>query len=423
MRRFLLILLIILLAGCTTAAPAGETPSPIPPTPTPIPIPTEDTADPPADGPVTLRIWLPPEFDPANGSPAGEILQAQLDEFTARRPNVIIETRLKDVYGPGGMIDTLSTAAAAAPLAIPDLVALPRAALENAAIKGLLYPYDGLTTSLDEPDWYDFARQFAHLQGSVFGLPFAGDALIMVYRPASISDPPADWSATLGITETLSFPAADPASLFTLALYQSTGGVTLDEEDRPTLDTIQLTDVYTYYRQAGQTGLMPFWLTQYETDAQSWEGFETGQANMVITWASRYLQNPPADGAAAPIPTTDGVHFTIADGWGWALSSPNPDHQLLGTQLAEFLTNSEFLAEWSAAAGYLPPRPSALASWNNIPLQSLASQIATSARLIPSQNVLTTISPALQLSTLSVLKEEVDPVTAAENAVQRLLEP
>jgi hypothetical protein len=64
-----------------------------------------------------------------------------------------------------------------------------------------------------------------------------------------------------------------------------------------------------------------------------------------------------------------------------------------------------------------------LAIWTNIPLQTLANQIATSARLMPSQDVLATISPALQISTLAVLKEEIGPITAAENAAERLAEP
>jgi multiple sugar transport system substrate-binding protein len=423
MRRLFFLILIISLVGCTILPTSEVTPSPeATATPTVAPPTPEASVEPPSEGPMTLKIWIPPEFE-AGLTLAGDLLESRLEEFTTRRPNVMIETRVKAVSGPGGMIDTITTASAAAPLALPDLVALPRFALETAAIKGLLHPFDGLTTTLEDPDWYDFARQLSHIQNSTFGIPFAGDALIMMYRPAVIGVPPASWADSLGITETLSFPAADPEALFTLALYQSIGGLTLTEEDRPSLDTIQLTEVFTYYQQAAQTGLMPFWLTQYETDNQAWEAYQGDQANMLITWASRYLQYPPPDSAAAPIPTFDGEAFTLGDGWVWALVSPTTERQELSAQLADFLTTSDFLGQWSFTAGYIPTRPSALASWANIPLQTFTGQIALSAQVLPLQDVLTSIGPALQASTAAVLKAELDPSTAAENAAARLVEP
>jgi ABC-type glycerol-3-phosphate transport system substrate-binding protein len=376
---------------------------------------------------VTLKIWIPPEFDPANGSPEGELLQARLDEFSQRRSNVRIETRVKDVEGPGGILDTLSTAGAAASLSLPDLVALPRHPLENAAIKGFLHPFDGLTNTMDDPDWYDYARQLSHLQNSTFGIPFAGDALIMVYRPSILGNPPTDWASSLDVSAetsvSVSFPAADPSSLVTLMLYQSTGGSIMDEENRPTLNAVQLTEVLLYYQQAQQSLLMPFWLTQYESDDQSWTAYRENQTDMVITWASRYMQNPPIDAAGAPIPTSDGNPFSLATGWAWALASPDPDHQVISAQLAEFLTTGDFLAEWSATSGYIPPRPSALSAWANVSMQTLLNQVVPSARLTPSQDILTTLGPVLQDATVDILKEQADPASAAEAAVEALAAP
>ena len=424
-KRFVFVLLMsLLIAGCSTSTGAVETPPPLPsPTATEaILFPTEE-AEPSSSGPVTLKVWLPPEFGPASGGLAGELLQARLDEFTNRRSNVRIEVRVKAVEGPGGMLDTLTTAAAAAPLALPDLVALPRPALESAAIKGLIRPLDGLTVSLDDPDWFEYARQLSHIQNSTFGIPFFGDAPILVYRPSLIGAAPEDWDASLAITQTLAFPAADPEGLVTLLYYQATGGSILDEEGRPALESLRLTEVLTYYHQASMSSLMPLWITQFETDSQAWQAFQGNQAQMVITWASRYLQNLPADASGAPIPTLDGLPFTLATGWAWAMASTDPSRQALSAQLAEFLTASDFLAEWSLAAGYLPPRPSSLAAWSNVPLQTSMGQVASSAVLIPPQDVLAILGPILQGATLDVLKEQADPVTAAEAATARLASP
>jgi ABC-type glycerol-3-phosphate transport system substrate-binding protein len=99
-------------------------------------------------------IWLPPQFATTSDSAAGEILQSRLDEFSAEQSGIRIQVRVKPVDGPGGLLDTLTTASAAAPLALPDLIALPRPMLETAALKGLLHPYNDL---IPEPDWFEYA--------------------------------------------------------------------------------------------------------------------------------------------------------------------------------------------------------------------------------------------------------------------------
>ena len=158
--RILLLIPILGLVGCASPTPASETPvQGTTVTPTTAPVSTEEVTKPETEGPVTLRIWVPPQFDPASDSPGGAIFQARLDEFATRKPNIRIEVRVKSVDGYGGILDTLTTASAAAPLALPDLVALPRHALETAAEVGVLHPYDGLTTVLDDPDWYDRKKQ------------------------------------------------------------------------------------------------------------------------------------------------------------------------------------------------------------------------------------------------------------------------
>ncbi len=379
------------------------------------------TATPP--GPVTLRIWVPPQFDPAQQTLAGELMRNRIAEFSSRRPNVRVEVRVKAVDGPGGLLDSLTAASAAAPLALPDLIALPRPLQETAALKGLLHPYDNLTTALDDPDWFEFARQLALLQSSTFGLPFAGDALIVAYHPAVIETPPASWPQALNLTNPMAFSAADPQALFTLGLYQSAGGAVRDDQGRPFLETNPLTAVLTFFQEAEKRGLMPVWLTQVQNDDQVWEAFQDGRADMAVTWTSRFLEEPPADSAMTPIPTVEGKPYTLATGWVWALASPQPERQEISVQLAEFLIETDFLAGWSQAAGYLPPRPSALSGWSDTALQSLLNQIALSAQLYPSADVLTSLGPPLGDATVQVLKQQTDPLTAAQAAVESLKTP
>jgi len=424
MKRFILIaVLLALLSACGGLSPTIPTPTgEIPPTATAtLPPTTVSTPAPPS--PVVLRLWLPPELDPASGTKAGRILQSRLDEFASRRPDARIEVRTKAVEGPGGLVDSLTTASAAAPLSLPDLVALPRRELEAAALKGLLRPFDGLIKPIDETDWYEYARQMAHLQNSTFGVPFAGDALVMVYRPLANPEPPSTYSETLSVLGPLIFPAADPQALFTLAQYQASGGEILNEQGRPSLQSQPLNQVLEYYQQGVARGQIPSEITQYQDDEQSWQAFNTNNAPMVITWLSRHLRSLLGDTAGAPIPTPEGKPYTLATGWVWAMASPDPEHEKLSAELAEFLSEGDFLARWTSALGYLPPRASALQGWNNPTLRTLANEVVTAAQLLPSEDVLTSISPPLEQATIQILKQESDPATAAQTAVEKLAAP
>jgi multiple sugar transport system substrate-binding protein len=418
-----IILLTFVIAGCTTTPGADEDSTPKPP---PIPTATQLTSPEstqPAPQPTVLRIWVPPQFDPESDSPAGDLLQQRLDLYTAQRPDLRIETRVKASSGTGGLLDSLSSANAAAPLAVPDLILLSRASLEIAALKGLLFPYDGLSDTLNDDDWYPYAQELGQLQTSTFGLPFAGDALVSLYRPSEIGNPPADWHSALEAGDSIAFPAAEAGAFFPLAQYQSTGGRIQDADGRPVLESTPLTEMLAFFKDAETAGVMPFWLTQFTDDDQSWEAYTENQVDSVVTWINRYLSTLPGDTAAAPIMTQSGPPLTLANGWVWALSNPQTERLALSVDLAEYLTAGDFLSEWSQAAGYLPPRKSALDGWSNVALRGLVERIILSAKIIPPNDVMAAVGPALSQSTVDVLKQQSSPISAANEAIESLENP
>lgn len=411
------------LTGCEALSLTGGTPSPAPSrTPTSAPSVTPNPSETPA-GPTTLQVWLPPRFDPQGDTAAGDLLAERLDEFTSRRAGVSVEVRLKAESGPGGLLDALSSANAAAPLALPDLIIMPRAVLETAALKGFLFPLDNISAAAAADDWYAYAQGLGRIQDSTFGLPFAGDALVMLYRPAQIETPPGDWPAALELSQPIAFPAADPQALFTLLQYMASGGRVQDEDGRPVLDADVLLEVLRLYEQAAQTGLMPTSLTQYTAQEQSWEAYQADQVDMVVSWLSRYLSELPVDTSATHIPTTAAEGFTFANGWVVALANPRVERHDLAIQLAEFLVDGDFLAAWTETAGYLPPRSSALAGWTDATLKSLVNRIVRTAQVIPPSDVLNVVSPALEQATVDVLKDEADPESAAQAALEQLTAP
>jgi multiple sugar transport system substrate-binding protein len=422
--RYQLMLLVIslALAGCArfnipfpteTVPPAATATAPASPV-------TEIPPSPPA--PTSLRVWLPAQFDPANGTPAGNLLQARLDEFS-RRMDIDIEVRVKSESGVGGLLDSLTSANAAAPLALPDLILLPRPQLETAALKGLVYPLDGLVDPIGEGDWYPFAEQLARLQDSTFGLPFAGDGQVLVYRPQSEAQPPSDWRTSLTQDLPIIFSAADEQALFTLGEYLSAGGTVQDEEGRPALQVRTLTSLLTFYQQGSQAKVFPVWITQLENDSQSWQAFTDARTDQAVILASQYLAAPPEETNLTTIPTPDGAPFCLATGWVWALSSPQADRRALSVDLAEFLTEGDFLSGWTAAAGYLPPRVSALSGWPDAGLSGLVSTIVQSAQLVPPNDVMAVLGPVLQQATVEVLKAEAEPAAAAREAEKNIQAP
>jgi multiple sugar transport system substrate-binding protein len=373
-----------------------------------------------------VRIWIPPEFDPKGSGIANGLLKARLDEYMAENPGVKLELRVKTLEGTGGMLESLVAANAAAPQVLPDLVLLPRALLESAALKGLLYPYDGLTDLLDGQSWFEYARQLAHLKNSTYGIPFAGDALILAHRPSMLGVSPHNLETAISLGEVLLYPAADPQALFTLCLYLATGGSLQDRQGRPMLDEAELTRILEYDQRASQAGVMPVTLTEYADDTQVWEAFLGDSYPMAITWASDYIRDQLSsqdDVVFAPLPTPDGIPFTLATGWSWALASQNQTMRTQSVDLAEFLVEKEFLAEWTYAAGYLPPRVDALQSWQDIENRQVIEQISYSAGLMPSEDLVASIGPALEQAVVSVLMAQSDPQTAAQAVIDQINQP
>jgi multiple sugar transport system substrate-binding protein len=448
LRRLILVLVLLFSAGCDSLGflldPSGIDATPtgtLAPSPPPLPtLPPSPDVQPSPAGPVTLTIWLPPRFDPASGTEAGNLLAARLEEFSLRRPGVRLDVRVKALDGAGGLLDSLTAASAAAPLALPDLIALPHHLMEAAALKGLLHPLDTFTPSLENSDWYDYAVELSRLQDTSFGIPLAGDALLIAYRPAVLLDPPRTWEEVLLLEKPLIFTAADPQALTTLALYMAAGGPVQDEQGRPMLDAAILAQLFTFYQSAEINQVMPFWLTQYETFDQAWAGYLDNPAALTITWLSRYLLEeaalaqevplPAEEGfieedplAAAPLPTPTGAAFTLANGWALSLAGAQPAKQALAIELAEFLIESNFLALWTEAANLLPPRAEVLAGWTNDPAKALVRQVASSAHMFPSSDVLTSLAPHLQQATLQILKQQAEPVSLAQTTVERLMNP
>lgn len=407
--------LLLFLSGCANAPAIFSSPEPVAvpsSSPTAVAaIPTQATPQVFPSGPQTLRIWVPSQFDPLAENTASLLLQERLAEFESRRPDLQVEVRIK----ADSMLDSLIKTQAAAPSIMPDLVALSRPDLELATSTGLLHPYDGLTTTLDDPDWYQFAHQMADIQSSTYGLPFAGDALALFGYGEQL---PSSW-AELPEETLLVFPAADPQALITLSFYLSAGGILSDEQGFPTVDEAVLAEVLKFFVPSQEVDFILPAVIDYQSDEQAWNALVERRGNLGVSWVSNYIQDKPPGLSLSPLPGLEAGQFTLAIGWSWALVSSSPENQALAVELAEFLTDSRFLAEWSQAAGYIPPRPTALSSWNEVDAIAL-TQAIESANLIPNKELLTALGPLFSEATLAVINGEQLPTEAANTVAEQL---
>jgi multiple sugar transport system substrate-binding protein len=412
-------LLFIFLAGCSSLAPllTQRTPTPVPVTSSPQGTPATSTPEPEAtetkrsaNEPRILRVWLPPQFDPNAGTESANLLKQRLADFETQHPGLEIEVRIKAEEGEANILNALSVTSMAAPSALPDLVALSRPALESAALKGLLHPIDGLSTTLQDPNWYGYARQLGEIENIGYGLPFAGNVFALVYR--SELGELTNWEEILASEGVLSFPAGDPQGLVGLSLYTSAGGEIVNSQGLPTLDQTVLTRLLSLIEDGLGASMLSPSLAIVGTDAQALQLYRDRTANMVITWASNY--RPVSDEQIIPLPGLDETPYSLATGWMWALAGSNTENQALAVELAEYLIADEFIGEWTRAAGYLPTRPSSVDEQD----PTIAALIE-SAKPIPSNDVLSVLGQLMQDALIRVLNGE-RPAAVAGSVVDSL---
>ncbi len=407
-RRFLFFAFSILLTACGALSPLSPATQPVPVTETFSPPTPQATASPTGSPGRVLRIWLPVQFDPGAETPAAAILNERLGIFVASHPGLRLDIRLKGGDKAASLQDTLSFTHDAAPDILPDLVALQRTDLEAAALKGILHPLDGLTTLLADPDWYSYARQSGHVQNATYGLPFAGDALVLLYRPAQFESAPVAWQDLAAKHPSLAFASDDPNALFLMNLYISTGASLLDDTNHPTLNAAMLASALNQ--------MTAFKLIPLQGDAAVLNAFRDGRTDLAVTWASRLISDPVPGSAMLPLPGLSGTPWTLASGWEWALAGSDPQNQALATELAEWLVADDFLSDWTKAAGYLPPRSTALNRW---PDPTAWDAVSQSMQGMPSADILTALGPVLHDALGRVLKgEQVQAV--ADSAAQSL---
>lgn len=420
------VLFLLVLGGCSSLQSIDTnwinsllyTPTPAPAvtsTAAPEPTPSSGTAtlepETIVNEPMVLRIWLPPQFNPNTDSTASSMLKQRLATFEADHPGYEVEIRMKAEAGAADLLNSLAVTSMAAPGALPDLIALPRASLEAAAQKRLVQPLANLSAGFEDMDWYAYARDLGKVDGVMYGLPFAGDALVIIYRPELVWIK--NWDGILLSESQLIFAGADPQAQVGLALYVSAGGELQDAQGKPTLDAEILGRVLELFAKGLSAGVFPGASTNIAIDPQVMQEYRARRAEMVIAHYSQFRADQ--DGLLQPLMGLDVEHLTFATGWVWAFPSQRPETHPMAVDLANYLMADDFLPRWSIESGYLPTYPSSVTP----PAGESVATVIQAAQLAPSSTVMQALGPLMQEAIKRVLDGE-QPEAVARSIVEEL---
>lgn len=428
----LVILLTVSCGGLNQVIRSGPTPPPTGQagsaveTRTPTAEPTQPPATPTPDT-VTLTLWMTEALGPVGQTAGSRQLSAQIAAFEAANPAVMVDVVLKKPYGKGGMLDYLTTTAAAVPSVLPDVAILDIRELRVANQRELVQPLDGRITPALAQDLVAPARVAGQVNGKWVGLPFEADIQHLIYNTELVPTAPITWTQVLSETAQYLFPAGGQGAVVGegnsandsfIIQYFGTGARLTGEDGRPALDQDAVTAVLQFYADGLAAGVIPQEAIEYAALDETWPIYLDEQVGMTNASAHRYIQNRAGfqKSSFAPIPTRDGTVTSLFKGWAYVLVAREPQRQDVAWSLIEWLTSPDRLGEWALAANHLPTRLSALPENSEDEYLNFLVELLQNARVRPTDSGYDDVGRALQRAVQAVFTGSATPAEAAAQA-------
>ncbi|MFQ5341651.1 MAG: extracellular solute-binding protein [Anaerolineae bacterium] len=428
----LLLLVTTITAGCDRLSQV-LTPEPTPPPAVTaeratITVAPPEPASTPAPDVVTLTLWTTEELGPVGQTPGQRRLSAQIAAFEAANSDVRVDVVLKKPYGKGGMLDFLTSTAAAVPAALPDVAILDIRELATAAQRELIQPLDGLITPEVAQDLVAPARTAGQVNNTWFGLPFQADVQHLVYNTDLAPTAPVTWTGVLSGTAQYLFPAGGQAAVagegslvndaFVIQ-YLGAGARLTGESGQPALDKDALIAVLQFYADGLAAGVIPQDATQYTSTEDTWPVYLSEEVGLSNVTAHRYLENRASfrKSSFAPIPTRDGAATSIFRGWAYVVVSQQSKRQRIAWSLIEWLTSPDQLREWALAESYLPPRLSAWPDDSEDEYLRFLAELLQSSQVRPTGAAHDEVGRALERAVQSIFTNTATPAEAATQVI------
>ncbi len=392
------------LGGAAAAIPSA--------TPAATPLPLESPTALPTVDLSALTIWIPPVFRSDSNSPAGEVLNRRIGAFEALHPGTTVGVRIKAASGAGGLRDSLAAASAAAPGAAPDLLALDQANLRAAAIKDLIRPLDELRPAGTWDSYYPYAKSIITVDGRRFGLPFAGDAIVLAGTLVPYPTP-RRWTESGVGTSPMFVPLADSRALFMFFGYYAAGGTPLLSIADARIEPEPLALELAWLQAMQQDGILKPRSLQLDSFESSFLAIESVGDSSVTLYS---IASRASDYYIGQLPTPEGEAFSLATTWSWAVAASDPARQTLAAELMAWLSDPAFLAAWTEAQGVLPPDRAALEQWTAGSRRDLVSSISEKALPFPDDEILAFAGPVFSKAARRVLIDGIPPADSAQEA-------
>ncbi len=423
-----------LIPGGAPQTPAGAAPTATEPAPTlyaphtPTVPAAGSEALPDEEAPLVLTVWTAEDLSPLNDTPGGQALLEQFTTFDQRFPDIRVDIYIKRASGAGSTLAYLRSAPSVAPAILPDLALLDREALAQAASEGLVVPIDTLIDPMLLEDMYPVALEMGAVDGKLVGLPYVLQVQHSVYRETLFQEPPSSFAAVLSSPVPFVFPAGTLGSVnrTTLLQYMAAGGVLVDEDGAPHLDSAALASVLNFYAAGRERGVIDTALFQIADFNDSWALYRSRQAGFAAVSSLNYLseRSEVRNTGVTWTPTPDGGPFTLATGWVWVVTTQDPDHQAAAMSLLNFLMNPVNLGTYTQASGWLPSQAGALAVWGDADsYTAIGGVLLENAVLLPDLAVRAAPGEAIQDAVEAVLLNGVSPFQAANEAAQKVNPP
>lgn len=387
----------------------------------------EATLSTPAPDLLTLRLWTTEEISPRSEVRGGPVLVEQLNAFDAAHPELALDVQLKAVTGQGGVLNYLRTGRTVAPTILPDVVLLQASQLAAATQEGLIYPLNDLIAPELVDDLYPAAANLSRVNNALMGYPFFLTGLEhLAYNSTAITTTfPITWTGLMTQPEAaFVFPAASQSgSRLLLQLYLAAGGTLTNEAGQPNLQVEPLTQALNLINRGRQTGTLLLESDNLTTNAEAWQLFQTGPANVVPTSARNFLDNRSfvLNSQYAALPGPNGPLVPLVDGWVWVITTPDPLRQVLAAELISWLVSDATMGEWSMVTAQLPARRGAFAFWTlETPYQEFLQNQLELAQPFPAA-ANNTILTALGNALFVVIDGSKTPEVAASEAVAAVI--
>ena len=378
----IMVLLLIGLAACSPAAPAPEEEAapveevaPVEEEEEAAPVeeeaPAEETAE-----PVTFQVFYPVAVD----APIAEILNGYIEDFEAEYPHITVEPVFSGGYGDVQTAIQTTIDGGGEPPALAVMLATALYDLNNA---DYIAPLDGYIADMEDGDAYvaDFLPAFlanSYTNDQLWSIPFQRSAVVMYYNVDMFTEAgleaPTSWESWATAAQTLTvkdgdatnwgiqYPSDWPYWLFQpLAIGN---GQNILEDDctvvfnaPPVIEAVQFyIDLSSKYEAmpAGVQGVWATATTDFASEATAMIVHSSGSLKGIIEQAEfevGVMALPgKAEGSTASVP--GGGNFYIMKG------APQ-EQQDAAWLFVEFLTQPDYVADYSINTGYIASSTSA----------------------------------------------------------------